>query len=113
MRPRSLPEGEGRIIALTDPECAALLQAAIGSSDPDGWLFVAIGLGTSMRHAEILRIRWEQFDLPRRRLFIPLAKAGSRAQPITPELADLLSREKRRCETSARVGCSHPANGTV
>jgi integrase len=47
-----------------------------------------------MRHSEILGARWGQLDLVRRRLFIPEAKAGEREQPITPELADILRRER-------------------
>ena len=36
----------------------------------------------------------DQLDLSRRRLFIPDAKARQREQPITPELAELLTRER-------------------
>lgn len=94
-QPKKLAESSGRIIALTDEECEALVAAAIGSADPDLWLFVVFGLNTAMRHAEILAARWDQLDLARRRLFIPDAKAGEREQPITPELAELL---KKECE---------------
>jgi integrase len=92
-RPQKLAESAGRIIALTNDECDALLQAAIAGADPDLWLFVAFGLNTAMRHSEILAARWDQLDLARRRLFIPDAKAGEREQPITTELAELLTRE--------------------
>ena len=93
-RPKKLAESAGRIIALTDGECEALMNAAIASSDPDLWLFVAFGLNTAMRHAEIMATRWDQLDLAHRRLFIPDAKAGQREQPITPELAALLAAER-------------------
>jgi integrase len=93
-RPKKLAESAGRIVALIDQECDALIDAAITGADPDLWLFVAFGLNTAMRHAEILAARWDQLDLARRRLFIPDAKAGKREQPITPELADLLRRER-------------------
>ncbi|HEY1301058.1 MAG TPA: site-specific integrase [Stellaceae bacterium] len=92
-RPKKYEE-EGRILALDDQQVEALMTAAIGSSDPDLWLFVAIALGTSMRHQEILAARWDQLDLPRRRLFIPKAKAGKREQPITAELAGILAQER-------------------
>jgi integrase len=92
-RPKKLAESGGRIIALTDEECDALMAAAVASADPDLWLFVAFGLNTAMRHAEIMAARWDQLDLIRRRLFIPDAKAGQREQPITPELAELLAGE--------------------
>jgi integrase len=93
-RPKKLEEGEGRIIALTDAQCDALLQAAIRSADTDCWLFVAFGLNTAMRHSEILAARFDQLDLGNHRLFIPDAKAGQREQPITPELAAILKRER-------------------
>jgi integrase len=93
-RPGQLPEGDGRIVALTDEEADRLRRAAIGSGDPDCWLFVAIGFGTSMRHQEILCMRWEYLDIARRRLFIPQAKAGAREQPLTSELADILAQER-------------------
>jgi len=42
----------------------------------------------------MIATRWDQLDLARRRLFVPDAKAGQRMQPITPELAELLARER-------------------
>jgi integrase len=91
---RMLQENRGRIIALTDEQCEALLTTAVQDEDPDCWLFVAFGLNTAMRHSEILRARFDQLDLHRNRLFVPDAKAGQREQPITPELADILRTEK-------------------
>jgi integrase len=93
-RPKKFAESAGRIIALTDEQCDALMSAAVASADPDLWLFVAFGLNTAMRHAEIMATRWDQLDLVNRRLFIPDAKAGQREQPITPELAELLTAER-------------------
>jgi integrase len=93
-RPKKFKEAGGRIIALTDEQCDALMRAAIGSADSDCWLFVAFGLNTAMRHSEILRARFDQVDFDKLRLFIPEAKAGEREQPITPELADMLSKER-------------------
>jgi integrase len=89
-----LEENRGRIIALTDEQCEALLTTAVQDEDPDCWLFVAFGLNTAMRHSEMLRARFDQLDLHRNRLFVPDAKAGQREQPITPELADILRTEK-------------------
>jgi integrase len=93
-RPKKLEESPGRIIALTDTQCDALMRAAIASADPDCWLFVAFGLNTAMRHGEIMCARWDHLDLANRRLFIPHAKAGEREQPITSELAEMLQKEK-------------------
>ena len=54
-------------------------------------MFVLIGLETSMRKMEILRIRLEHIDLKRKIIYIPVAKAGAREQPITTHLADFLA----------------------
>ncbi len=89
-----LQESEGRIIALTDEQVDVLLQAAIQDEEPDCWLFVAFGLNTAMRHSEILRARFDHLNLENLRLYVPQAKAGEREQPITPELADILRKER-------------------
>ena len=93
-RPKLLEETGGRIIALTDVQCDALMRAAVASADPYCWLFVAFGLNTAMRHSEILAARFDQLDLDNLRLFVPDAKAGQREQPITPELAELLRKDR-------------------
>jgi integrase len=93
-RPKKLEEPKGRIVALSADECEALMAAASASADLDLWLFVAFGLNTAMRDAEIRSARWDQLDLDRRRLFIPDAKAGQRSQPLTTELVDILRHER-------------------
>lgn len=93
-RAPKLRESGGRVIALTDAQCEALMRAAVASADPYCWLFVAFGLNTAMRHSEILAARFDQLDLHNLRLFVPDAKAGQRVQPITPELAEMLARER-------------------
>ena len=89
-----LQESKGRIIALSDDQSEALFQAAVQDEAPDCWLFVAFGLNTAMRHSEILRTRFDHLDLDNLRLHVPQAKAGVRDQPITPELADILRKER-------------------
>jgi len=89
-------EGQGRIVSLSADQCAALMNAAIVDQDTDLWLFVAIGLGTGMRHDEITAIRWTDVDFARRRIFIPHAKAGSRDQPMPADLADTLAAERKQ-----------------
>lgn len=89
-------EGQGRIVSLNVTQCRALMAAAIADQDTDLWVFVAVGLGTGMRHSEICSIRWEHVDLARRRIFVPLAKAGSRDQPIPADLADKLAAERKQ-----------------
>jgi integrase len=91
---RLLEKAQGRIIALSHEQADALLKAAVGDRDPYCWLFVAFGLNTAMRHREILRTRFDQLNLEKHRLFVPVAKGGRREQPITPELAEILRREK-------------------
>jgi integrase len=97
-RPKKLDEPEGRIIALTADERDALMTAAIGSANNDLWLFVAFGFNTAMRHSEILGARWDRLDFNKRRLFVPIAKAGQREQPLTKELVDILRREREMRE---------------
>jgi integrase len=87
-------EERGRIVVLSDEEADSLLRAAIADQDPYLWLFVMFGLNTAMRHAEILSARFDQLDIQNLRLQIPEAKSGSRAQPITPELAEMLKKER-------------------
>src|SRR2546423_595367 len=52
-RLQMLEESPGRIIALSDDQCVALMRAGVESADPFCWLFVAFGLNTAMRHSEI------------------------------------------------------------
>ena len=93
-RLKMLKESPGRIIALTDDQCDALMRAAITSADPYCWLFVAFGLNTAMRHSEILSARFDLVSFEKLRLFIPYAKGGQREQPITLELAAMLRTER-------------------
>jgi integrase len=58
--------------------------------NPHIYPFVVIGLETSMRKPEMLSIRREHIDIPRRTIYIPRAKAGAREQPITAYLAGFL-----------------------
>lgn len=89
-----LEESPGRIIALSNEQSADLMAAAIDSADSYCWLFVAFGLNTAMRHSEILATRFDKIGFDKRRIFVPDAKAGQREQPITPELTEMLLRER-------------------
>ncbi|MGH6782968.1 MAG: tyrosine-type recombinase/integrase, partial [Sphingomonadaceae bacterium] len=95
-RPRIEKGDEPRkpIVILSEEHCSALTKAAIADQDGRAWLFVAFGLNTAMRHSEIVRVRYDQIDFEHRRIYIPEAKAGEREQPITPSLADALSRQR-------------------
>lgn len=85
-------EDNQRIVYLTDEQCAALLEAAASDHNENIHAFVMVGLHTGMRHAEILAVRREDVDVGKRVIWVPQAKAGSREQPITRELAEYLSR---------------------
>jgi integrase len=74
------------------------MTAAMQDEDPDCGLFVLFGLNTAMRHSKILHARFDDLDLDHHRLFIPRAKAGTREQPITKELAGALRQEREQRE---------------
>jgi len=84
-------EDNRRIVYLTDDQCIALLGAAASDHNENIHAFVMVGLHTGMRHAEILAIRREDVDAGKRVIWVPQAKAGSREQPITRELAEYLA----------------------
>ncbi len=88
---KRLTEGRGRINYLTHEQIGKLIEAATHDQSPHIYLFIVIGLETSMRRMEILSIRLEHIDLQRRIIYIPKAKAGAREQPITSHLATFLA----------------------
>jgi integrase len=81
----------GRIIYLTMEQMDRLLEISRQDQNKDIYLFILIGLETSMRKMEILSIRIEHINLDQRLIYIPLAKADSREQPITAHLAEILT----------------------
>lgn len=80
----------GRITYLTMEQMDRLLKVSGQDQSKDIHLFTLIGLETSMRKMEILSIRLEDINLEQRLIFIPVAKAGAREQPITVHLAEFL-----------------------
>jgi len=84
-------ENSGRIVYLTVEQCRSLIENAMADGNSQIYPFIVIGLGTGMRLTEILSIRKEHVYLERRVIFIPKAKAGSREQPITIQLAEFLA----------------------
>lgn len=87
---RRLKEAPARIVYLTAEQATRFLEAAKADQHPHLYPFIMIGLQTGMRRMEILSIRIKDIDLHRNMIFIPQAKAGSREQPITQQLADFL-----------------------
>lgn len=97
-------EPRRKIMVLSEADKQALMAAAVSDQDPSTWLFVAVAMGTAMRHSEILRVRWDQIDFSQRRIFIGRAKAGQREQPMPSTLSDLLKAEwKQRGEPDGYV----------
>ncbi len=94
-RVKLFAQGPGRITVLSDDECGRLLRATTEDQDHLTWLFVMFGLNTSMRHMEIVRARFEDVNVERRRLFIPDAKAGARHQPLTRPLVEAIEKERQ------------------
>jgi integrase len=88
---KRLPEDRGRITYLTVDQIKRLVEAAKQDQSPHIYPFTVIGLETSMRRMEILSVRLEDIDLQRRIIYIPMAKAGAREQPITEYLATFLA----------------------
>lgn len=104
-----LKEPEGRTEILSDGDAAKLLHAARQDSNPSLYLFVEFGLQTAMRSAEIVQARFDRIDWDMRRLFIPFAKGGSRVQPLTRSLTELLAEERSRRDDDERDGWVFPS----
>lgn len=89
---KRLVENNTRITYLTTEQAHHLIECAKEDQSPQIYMFILIGLSTSMRLNEILSIRNDDVDTANRRIFIPKAKAGAREQPITAKLAEFLSK---------------------
>ncbi|MCH8139152.1 MAG: site-specific integrase, partial [Proteobacteria bacterium] len=83
---------------LTHDEEGLLLAAASRDSNPYIWLFVKVGLSTSLRHAEILSARFDGLDARRRRLRVRVKGGRDREQPLSSELTQILEREREMAE---------------
>ena len=88
---KKFKENQHKITYLNVEQIERLLDAAKADQNKYIYPFVVIGLETAMRLMEILSIRLEHIDLPKRMIFIPHAKAGARHQPITAHLAEVLT----------------------
>ena len=89
-RMKRMKEGEGRIVYLTIEQAHRFLQACKASGNLQLYPFVLIALETSMRMSEVLSIRKENINLAQRTIYIPMAKAGAREQPITNNVVRFL-----------------------
>jgi integrase len=89
-------EDSRRIEYLTEVQMEALLAAAKRDRYPEIYLFMLIGLSTSMRKGEILRIKVEDIDFGQKLIHVPVAKAGARPQPFPETLVLELKRYLRK-----------------
>ena len=78
----------------------ALLDAALNDSNSYVWLFIKMGLSTSMRHSEILSARFDMLDADRRRLRVRVKGGSWRDQPLTREMTQILAREREMATAS-------------
>ncbi|MCP3176096.1 site-specific integrase [Desulfuromonas sp. KJ2020] len=85
-----LPEESNKIVYLTREQISSLQQMSLEDENPHIHLFILIGIDTGMRKSEILAIRLEHIDINRKQIHVPEGKAGTREQPITGRLADVL-----------------------
>jgi integrase len=86
-------EHNARDYVISEVEEQLLLDAALRDSSPYIWLFVKLGLGTSLRHSEILRARFDNFDPERRRLRVQVKGGRWRRQPLTRGITEILVKE--------------------
>jgi integrase len=71
-----------------------LLTAAAADSHPYAWLFIKLGLATSLRHSEMLSARFDNFDAERRRLRVRVKGGRWRRQPLTRSITEILLKER-------------------
>ncbi len=79
---------------LSVAEEGALLDAALADSNPYVWLFIKIGLATSLRHSEILSARFDRLDPQGKRLRVQVKGGKWRKQPLSKEITQILLRER-------------------
>ncbi len=79
---------------LSVAEEGALLDAALEDSNPYVWLFIKIGLATSLRHSEILSARFDRLDRQRKRLRVQVKGGKWREQPMSEKITQILLRER-------------------
>ncbi len=93
-------EQNQRTYVISDEEEARLLITAMEDGHPYVWLFIKLGLATSLRHGEMLSARFEHLDASKRRLRV-LVKGGRwREQPLTQGITEILVREREMASDS-------------
>jgi integrase len=87
-------EYNARDYVISEDEEKLLLEAALRDNNPYIWLFIKLGLATSLRHSEILRARFDNFDAERRRLRVQVKGGRWRRQPLTRSITEILIKER-------------------
>ncbi|MBT7265670.1 MAG: site-specific integrase, partial [Rhodospirillaceae bacterium] len=87
-------EDNQREYVLSDIQKRDLLGAAGDDSNSFIQLFIQVGLNTSLRHSEILSLRFDQFDHERKTIRVQVKGGSWRNQPMTPTLARILNHER-------------------
>jgi integrase len=87
-------EDNARGYVLSAQDEKRLIEVALADSHPYIWLFIKVGLATSLRHAEILSARFEKLYPERRRLEVRVKGGKWRQQPLTRAITELLLKER-------------------
>lgn len=96
-------------IFLTPPELQRLLHAAESSPNPDLANILRVLLGTGLRRANVLAMRWEWFDAKRGVLTIPAEKNKAKKDlvlPLSEAVHALLQRLQKNAISPTWVFCN-------
>ena len=97
MKVRPLPESEPRARVLTDEELSRLLKAVKALANPHHRLAFTLLLTTGARLSEVLKARWDDFDLDGGSWRIPSPKAGKpQVVPLPASTVAMLRNTKRK-----------------
>jgi integrase len=100
--------GKGRTLVLTAEQRARLLATIEADQSPDGLLLdlmVRIGLGSTTRAGELLKLTWGNVDLAEGRLQLGDTKNGdSRVAFVFGSVLDRLRAQKESARTRGRAG---------
>ena len=95
----ALPEKEFRERYLSEEEARRLLEALACDKDQQAAQVVRLLLFTGARKSEILAARWQNVDMARRMLTVPLSKSGkARHIPLSNAALQVLAEIPRRSE---------------
>jgi integrase len=90
-------EDNARDYVISPQEEKLLLDAAIAGSHLYIH-FIQLGLGTSLRHREMLGARFENFDAENRRLKVKVKGGKWRNQPLTNSMVGLMLKEQQMAQ---------------